>query len=87
MKQKISFNAFKKATHHKPVFFKFEARNGTVKTFNTEKFYSNKHGEMISMPGFLIGKESIFYQKNEDVFCAESEYGVTTFVLGGGEQC
>ena len=75
----ISFNRFKKSTHHKKVSYVWTSPKGVKKDFKTDKFYINRYGELYSMPYFLIGIENKFYQIDENTFKAVSEYGETVF--------
>lgn len=79
-KTPISFAEFKRQTHHKKVKFQFHAKNGTVKTFETDKFYCNKDSriKMLSMPKFMLDLKNEFY-KTDTGFLAISEFGETTF--------
>ncbi len=79
MMETISFNRFKKSTHHKKVAYVWTSLTGVKNEFKTNKFYINRHGESYSMPYFLIGIENKFYQVDDTTFKAVSEYGETVF--------
>ena len=74
---KISFSEFRRTLHHKKVKFTWTSSNGKkIKTFETEKFYSNRYGsDSISMPQFLIGKKQEWSKIDENTFKSQSMHG------------
>ena len=80
----ITLPNFKKQTHHKPVKLTWiSADKKVTRQYNLAKFYSNKTGDQIIMPKFIISAENKFFQISEKVFMALSEFGKTVFVVSG----
>ena len=83
--EKISLNKFRNLTKHRKIKYAFTGNNGTIKKFDTEKFYCNPFGSgknrMLSMPKFCLSVSSEFFQISETQFRAVSEYGVTEFTV------
>ena len=76
-------NQFKKATHHKKVFFMWQSKDGCKQNkYEIDKFYCNKNYQqkMLSMPSFGLSMENVFY-KTDDGFKAISKYGTTIFKI------
>ena len=80
----ISFNKFRDLTRHKKVTYQFFARNGNIKSFQTDQFYCNKDFrlKMYCMRSFNLGLEGKFSQVSDNKFEYTSEYGRTVFVVG-----
>ena len=82
MMEKISLSKFKTLTHHKKINFVFTSADGAkVKSFDSDKFYCNPYGEILSMPHFLLSKCGDFYAVSDKEFLHKSEYGETKFVI------
>jgi len=81
--EQISFSAFKKATHHKPVVFVATKANGEIRTFENKKFYINKDykSKMYWMPGYGLGDDNIFYKIDDNSFKSNSELSETEFTI------
>ena len=81
--EEITLNKFRKETKHKTVKFNFKGRDGSIKYFETNKFYCNPYGsgdfKMLSMPRFGLSRESKFYKTSDTEFLAVSEFGETSF--------
>lgn len=80
--EKISFNKFKKETHHKKVIYAWFKSCGGVKEFRSDKFYINKcyKSKTLGMPKFLIGIEAEFYNHTtKGLYTAVFESGRVEF--------
>lgn len=80
---KISFNAFKKETHHKEINFNFvpHDKNKPRKEFKSNKFYCNKYKGILSLPSFVLSDNGEFFQISNTEYCYNSEFGTTFFYI------
>jgi len=85
--EKISFNEFKRTTHHKKVKYRWITSNGLKdKSFESDKFYCNKcyKSKLFSVPFFGFGIETEFFKLDYKTFLGRSESGETKFEIIGG---
>lgn len=78
--QAISFSRFKKETHHKHVKYTWKNEVRT-REFESDSFYCNPYGDMLSMPKFLISKDQKFYKLAPIIYEAHGPYGTTRFEI------
>jgi len=77
--KEISFNRFKKETHHKKVKYKWK-NPLKVREWEVQKFYINKDKRYgFCTPKFILGLENEFFKIDDTHFKAVSKNGFTTF--------
>jgi len=81
--EKVSFNEFRNSTRHLKVRYTWNAKNGKVKSFESDKFYCNKDykSKMLWCPRFGLAIENEFFKIDDKIFLAVSENGETKFEI------